>query len=76
MIDDEHDITQMRLAYRGYKAEIKPDDDGKVFGRVINAMKDTITFEASDWEEAIEEFKLTIDFYLEECEKETANEPK
>lgn len=54
------------MKYKGYIGEVKYDDRDKILhGRVINLIKDIITFEGSTVAEIEKDFKHAIDDYLE-----------
>ncbi len=54
------------LKYKGYTGQYSYDDEAKVFfGNVIYLRRDVITFQADNIEELKQEFKNSIDDYLE-----------
>ncbi len=54
------------LKYKGYTGEFTYDDEAKIFfGTVINLKRGFMTFQASNIEELQQEFKNSIDDYLE-----------
>lgn len=55
--------------YRGYTADLKIDEESKlIVGKVLD-INDTITFDGSTVEEAIQEFHKRVDAYLKFCKK-------
>ena len=55
--------------YRSYTADLKIDEDSQlIIGKVLD-INDTITFDGSTVEEAIQEFHKTVDSYLESCKR-------
>lgn len=55
--------------YKGYTADIKVDEtENLLSGRVLD-IKDTVTFYGETVEEAIQEFKKSVDAYLKFCEE-------
>jgi len=55
------------VKYKGYTAVLKLDEEqGILFGRVIG-LRDVITFQAETVPQAIEEFRASVDSYLELC---------
>lgn len=62
------------LHYKGYTAQIEVDvDAGILFGQVLD-INDVITFKGKTVEEIRQEFKNSIDDYLEFCQ-ELGQEP-
>ncbi|SKB15342.1 HicB protein [Planktothrix sp. PCC 11201] len=62
------------LNYKGYTAQIEVDvDAGILFGQVLD-INDVITFKGKTVEEIRQEFKNSIDDYLEFCQ-ELGQEP-
>lgn len=64
----------MILKYQNYIAKVELQENGYLFGRVVN-MKDQITFQTSDSTMLMEEFKNSVDDYLEFC-KEEGDDPE
>jgi predicted HicB family RNase H-like nuclease len=57
------------MEYKGYTAKIEFDNDAGLFhGRVIN-LRDVITFQGRSVDELREEFRNSVEDYLEFCEK-------
>ena len=57
------------MTYKGYTAELEVDmEDGILHGEVMG-LRDVITFEAETVPRAIEEFHVSVDCYLELCER-------
>ena len=57
------------MSYKGYASCIEySDEDGCFVGRVAG-IKDILTFHGSSVEELRGEFKKTVNFYLESCQK-------
>jgi predicted HicB family RNase H-like nuclease len=55
------------VKYKGYTAVLKADEEqGILFGRVIG-LRDVITFQAETVSQAIKEFHISVDTYLELC---------
>ncbi|RUS92453.1 antitoxin HicB [Dulcicalothrix desertica PCC 7102] len=62
------------MTYKGYTASIEVDlEAGILFGRVLD-IKDVVTFKAKNVDEGYEEFKTSVDEYLDFCE-ELGQEP-
>lgn len=58
------------MEYKGYKAQVNFSEEDKVFwGEVINIGKNKILFESENSKKLYEEFKISVDFYLETCKK-------
>ncbi|MBW4658723.1 MAG: hypothetical protein KME15_08615 [Drouetiella hepatica Uher 2000/2452] len=55
--------------YRGYIAEITQDKTTHLFRGYVTEVKDIVVFEAKTLELAKQEFYLSIDVYLEFCQK-------
>lgn len=62
------------LTYQGYTAEINVDVDARLLRGQVLDIKDTITFEGKDVDEAIREFQKSVDDYIAFC-KELGQEP-
>ncbi len=58
------------LKYKGYTAQIGFDDEAKVFHGEVLHLRDVITFEGTSVEELEEEFKNSVEDYLEWCAEE------
>ncbi len=59
------------LTYKGYLGKMEVDEDeGVIYGRVINLSKDGITFSGKTVEEAKEDFHNAVDDYLAWAEEE------
>jgi predicted HicB family RNase H-like nuclease len=55
------------VKYKGYTAVLKADEEqGILFGRVLG-LRDVITFQAETVSQAIKEFHISVDTYLELC---------
>ena len=55
------------MKYKGYTAVLKADEEqGILFGRVVG-LRDVITFQAETVSQAIKEFHISVDTYLELC---------
>ncbi|CAN2040319.1 Toxin-antitoxin system HicB family antitoxin [Candidatus Magnetomoraceae bacterium gMMP-15] len=55
------------LSYKGYLGQVEFDPEAKIFyGRVIN-IRDTITFQSENAKQLENEFRLSVDSYLEFC---------
>lgn len=55
------------MQYRGYTGVLEVDEEaGILYGRVIG-LRDVITFQAQTVEQAREEFRRSVDSYLEFC---------
>lgn len=55
------------MKYKGYTAVLKADEQqGILFGRVLG-LRDVITFQAETVSQAIKEFHISVDTYLELC---------
>jgi predicted HicB family RNase H-like nuclease len=55
------------LKYKGYTAVLKADEEqGILFGQVVG-LRDVITFQAETVSQAIKEFHISVDTYLELC---------
>ncbi len=64
------------MEYKGYQASVTFDEHDQILvGKVVNVPHAFIAFDAKDVEQLYEEFKLSIDAYLEACEK-TGRKPK
>ena len=64
--------------YKGYSPVFRVDEDsGLVVGRVLG-IEDIVTFEGESVARAYEEFKTSVDFYLEMCSEldKAPNEPR
>lgn len=63
------------LKYRGYTGTVEFDSDARIFhGHVID-LNDVITFQSQDATMLEEEFRISVDTYLELCE-ELGDEPE
>jgi predicted HicB family RNase H-like nuclease len=57
------------LTYKGYLGEITFDKEAKLFyGRVINT-RDTITFQSDNAKQLEQEFRTSVDTYLDFCQE-------
>lgn len=57
------------VTYKGYTASIKVDEDSKLLvGKVLD-INDTVSFHGSTVDEAIQEFRKSVDSYLKFCEE-------
>jgi len=55
------------VKYKGYTAVLKADEErGILFGQVLG-LRDVITFQAETVSQAIKEFHISVDTYLELC---------
>ena len=55
------------MKYKGYTAVLKADEEqGILFGQVVG-LRDVITFQAETVSQAIKEFHISVDTYLEFC---------
>ncbi len=55
------------MKYKGYTAVLKADEEqGILFGQVVG-LHDVITFQAETVSQAIKEFHISVDTYLELC---------
>ena len=64
------------MIYKGFIGEINIDEDeGIIYGRVINISRDKISFEGKTVEEAKKDFQEAVDDYLEWA-KEDGFEPE
>lgn len=58
------------MTYKGYLGNVEYDDDAKIFaGTVINT-KTVITFQGTSVQELEDEFRNSIDDYLEWCKQD------
>lgn len=59
------------MEYMGFTGEYEWDDEGFFHGRVVShqgmPIRDVITFEGSTIQELEEEFRLSVDDYLDFC---------
>ena len=55
------------MEYKGYKAAVSYDDDGKVLHGEVIGTRDVIVFEAESVGRLEEEFHCSIDDYLAAC---------
>jgi predicted HicB family RNase H-like nuclease len=62
------------MTYKGYTARLEFDSEAKVFHGEVLHLRDVITFEGTSVEELEEEFKNSIEDYLEWC-AERGEEP-
>lgn len=59
------------MKYKGFIAKAEVDEDeGIIYGQVINLTKDGITFAGETVKEAKEDFECAVDDYLEWAEEE------
>lgn len=64
------------MRYKGYSAVIEYDETGRIFhGRVIG-LKDVINFYGSTPDELEQEFKNSVDDYLEFCKEQNKKPEK
>lgn len=57
------------VQYRGYKAKVEVNEEtGRIYGKVLDIV-DEIPFEGETFREAEQEFRKSIDAYLEFCNK-------
>ena len=62
-------MSKKDLTYQNYTAVLDIDpESGLIFGQVID-IKDTIAFQGKTFEEAIEDFRTSVDAYLRFCEE-------
>ena len=60
------------MNYKGYTAHVERDpEDGVLHGWVDN-IEDVVTFEADNLEELEQEFRTSVDVYLDWCAKDGA----
>ncbi|BAS67968.1 MAG: type II toxin-antitoxin system HicB family antitoxin [Gammaproteobacteria bacterium] len=58
------------MEYKGYKAQVNFSEEDQIFwGEVINIGKNKILFESDNAKKIYDEFKASVDFYLETCKK-------
>ena len=62
------------MEYKGYKAAVTYDHDGKVLHGEVVGTRDVIFFEADSVEQLEREFRFSIDDYLAVC-AERGREP-
>ncbi len=55
------------LEYKGYTASINFDAEGGVFYGIVEGIRGSISFHADNVAQLQEEFKVSIDYYLESC---------
>ncbi len=55
------------LKYNGFYTNVNYEKESKTYWGKIESIKDVITFEADTIEKLQEEFKNTVDEYLNEC---------
>jgi len=58
------------IKYKGYTAQVEFDSDANVFHGEVLHLRDVITFEGTSVEELEEEFKNSVEDYLEWCAEE------
>lgn len=58
------------MEYKNYKAQVNFNEEEQIFwGEVTNIGKNKILFESDDAKKLYDEFKTSVDFYLETCKK-------
>ena len=63
------------MNYKGYIGKVEYDDENRVFSGTVINVKTVITFYGSTVDEIENEFKLSVDDYLEWC-REDGIEPE
>ena len=63
------------MEYRGYTAKVEFDSDAKLFHGKVLDLRDVITFQGTSVAELEEEFRASVDDYLEWC-AERGEEPE
>ena len=63
------------MEYRGYTAKVEFDSDAKLFHGKVLELRDVITFQGTSVAELEEEFRASVDDYLEWC-AERGEEPE
>jgi predicted HicB family RNase H-like nuclease len=63
----QNDIVSMMMKYKGYIGVIKIDIDAGVLRGHVTNTRDTITFQGKSVPEAIAEFRVSVDEYLDFC---------
>jgi predicted HicB family RNase H-like nuclease len=65
------------MRYKGYVGAIKPDADTRVLHGEIADIRDIVTFQGRDAQEARREFRKSVDDYLAFCRErgESPNTP-
>ena len=63
-----------KFEYKGYESEYDVNiETGRVFGKIAN-IQDVVTFQGESVEEALLEFRVSVDDYLDMLEEENKNE--
>lgn len=62
------------MEYKGYTAKVEFDSDANLFHGQVLDIRDVITFQGTSVDELWEEFRASVDDYLEWC-KERGEEP-
>ena len=57
------------MKYQGYSAKVEYDSDEDLFNGHVLTLRDVITFKGRSVDELKKEFRTSVDFYLEMCEK-------
>ncbi|MDR3286420.1 MAG: type II toxin-antitoxin system HicB family antitoxin [Prevotellaceae bacterium] len=64
------ELNMDKLEYKGYLGNIEySKEDDCLYGNVLGMPKDLISYEGNTASELIENFKGSIDMYLEHCER-------
>lgn len=61
--------SKLKFHYRGYAAPLEYDPEAKVFHGRVEGIRDVVTFQGSTLEEASEEFRASVEDYLEMCQQ-------
>jgi len=70
-------MYKMIYTYKGYRGTVNEvNTENSIYhGRVINISKDVITFQAKSIDHLEEEFKISVDVYLDLC-NENGDKPE
>lgn len=64
---DSWKLPITHLSYKGYLGTIEPDlESGMLFGKLA-FIRDLVTYEANDLKALEQEFRASVDGYLEDC---------
>jgi predicted HicB family RNase H-like nuclease len=58
------------LKYKGFLGKVIYDDEAKILHGEVVGINDVVTFQAKDADSIEDEFKASVDDYLEFCESE------